>query len=213
MAAKRSKKFWGREQFRGYPSKQHFSSKLKGKTSPNPTRPNNSNCQCRTRGKLQQETRTCHKCGQKGHLANDCWTNEYFVNMYKKLQHLKSKQREAFILDAPTLNDTGNYIVTHTDLENIGVSSRVAFMDIVPRVSLHATNTHLEVALLNSATTHTILRDPLLFNFFKNHTDAWQTCQMHTIAGRRDFKFREGWANIILHVGTTFMVEKAMYAP
>ena len=71
------------------------------------------------------------------HLANDCRTNEYFVNMYKELQHLKSKQREAHTLDALMLNDAENYIVSHIDLD-LGMSSGIAIMDIDPRESLLA---------------------------------------------------------------------------
>ena len=36
---------------------------------------------------------------------------------------------------------------------------------------------------------------------------------MHTIAGRQDFKFHEGQANIVLPGGAILLIEKAMYAP
>ena len=109
-------------------------------------------------------------------MANDCRTNEYFVNLYKELQQLKSKQREAYTLDAPTLDDTKNYMVSHTDLDT-GMSFGVVVLDIVPRVNLLTANTHPEVALFDSATTHTILKDPLFFSFTRNNTKVWQVCQ------------------------------------
>ena len=65
-----------------------------------------------------------------------------------------------------------NYMVNLTDLGDPKVSSGVALLDIVPRVSIHATSTHQDVALLDSATTHMILQDPLFFNFFGNQTKA-----------------------------------------
>ena len=63
MAARRPKEFQGRHQFRCNPSKQQFSSKLKGKSSPNPTRPSNNNFQRRTNSGSQQKNCACHKCG------------------------------------------------------------------------------------------------------------------------------------------------------
>ena len=105
MAARKPKGFRGRQQIRSY-SKQQFSSKLKGRSSLNPSRASGSNPQRRTNGGPQQETRSYHKYGRKAHLANNCRTNEYFVNLYKELQQLKSKQREAHTLDAPMLDDT-----------------------------------------------------------------------------------------------------------
>ena len=70
-----------------------------------------------------------------------------------------------------------------------------------------------ELALLDSATTHTILRDSLYFSFTDSDTDAWQVCQMQTIAGRRDFEFREGWTTIVLPGGATLLIANAMFAP
>ena len=72
-------------------------------------------------------------------------------------------------MDAPTLDDIENYMVSHTDLDP-EVSSAVVVLDIVPRESLLAASTHPKVALLDRATTHTILRDPLFFSFTGNHT-------------------------------------------
>ena len=103
-------------------------------------------------------------------------------------------------------------MVSHTDLDP-GVSSRIVVLDIVPRESLLVASTHLEVALLDSATTHMILRNLLFFSFIGNNIEAWQVCQVHTIAGRRDFKFHKGQATIVLPGGTTLLIDRAMYAP
>ena len=144
-------------------------------------------------------------------MANDCQTNEYFVNLYNELQQLKSKQKEAHTLDAPTLDDIEDYMVSHTDLD-LGMSSGVVVLDIVPKESLLAASTHLEVALLNSATIHTILRNLLFFSFTGNNTEAWQVCQLHTIARRWDFKFHEGRKTIVLPGDATLLIDRAMYA-
>ena len=110
------------------------------------------------------------------------------------------------------LDDTKNYMVSHIDLD-LGVSSKVFVLDIVPTESLLVASTHLEVALLDSATTHTILRHLLCFSITENNIEALQVCQMHSIAGRWDFKFRKGQATIVLPKGTILLIDRAMYAP
>jgi hypothetical protein len=167
------------------------------------------------------EPRSCHKCGRKGHIAKDCRAGDYLAQMYKELQQLKSKQPEAHAVDAPSFEDTENYMVQLIDL---GESTRLepTFEDDpkdqttgpAPRVlSLYSGSNHREMALLDSATTHTILRDPLYFSFSGTQTEAWQSCELLTVAGRRNFQFREGRASIVLPGGTTLRIEHAMYAP
>ena len=92
------------------------------------------------------------------------------------------------------------------------MSSGIAIKGTTLRESLHTVGIHLEVALLESATTHTILRDPLFFSFIGSQIEAWQVCKMHTIAGGCNFKFREGRAIIALLGDVTLLVEQAMYA-
>ena len=70
------------------------------------------------------------------------------------------------------LDDTENYMVSLTDLGDLEVSFGIALLDIVQRVSMHATNIHQDVALLDNPITHTVLGDPFFFNFFRNQTKA-----------------------------------------
>jgi hypothetical protein len=167
------------------------------------------------------EPRSCHKCGRKGHIAKDCQAGDYLIQVYKELQQLKSKQPEAHAVDAPSFEDTENYMVQLLDL---GESTRLEptfekdpkdqTTGPAPRaLSLYSGSNHQEVALLDSATTHTILRDPLYFSFSGNQTKAWQSCDLLTVAGRRNFQFREGRASIVLPGGTTLRIKHAMYAP
>ena len=176
-----------------------------------------SNQQRRQNDGIGLETRSCHKCGKKGYLANSCRTPEYFVNIYKKLQQLKARQPEAHALDAPTPEATENYMVSgptpalainsglasNSNIDGKGTSLRESWL----------AHSGQELALLDSATTHTILRDSLYFSFAGSDTDAWQVCQMQTIAGGRDFKFREGRATIVLPGGATLLIANAMFAP
>ena len=70
----------------------------------------------------------------------------------------------------------------------------------------------LDTALLDSATTHSILRHPDYFEF--EHTDSlWQTCELTTIAGKCNLKFKEGRAKLLLPRGTSLTLARAMYAP
>ena len=90
--------------------------------------------------------------------------------MYQELQRLKSRQRETHTLDAPSLDNV--------DPEN--------FM-----VSMDKSRANPDVAMLESVTTHTILQDPKYFTFCSHEVDAWQECDVITIADRRNFKFCE----------------------
>ena len=134
------------------------------------------------------------------------------MNIYKELQQLKTKQPEAHSLDASSAKAIENYMVCDT-LTNLKMNSGVAIMGTTQRESMLTDGIHSEVALLDSATTHTILRDSLFFSFLGGRTDAWQICKMHTIAGGQDFKYREGRATIVLPGGATLQMDNAMYAP
>ena len=115
------------------------------------------------------------------------------VNIYKELQDLKSKStpREAHSLDISDLDP---------ELENYLVSTS--------RLALDSPDT----ALLDSATTHSILRHPDYFQF--KHSDfPWQTCELTTIAGKRNLKFKEGRTKLLLPRGTSITLAQAMYAP
>ena len=68
------------------------------------------------------------------------------------------------MLDAPSLDSI--------DLENFMVSK--------------SSKAHENVALLESTTTYTILRDLGYFSFSSLTADAWQTCGIVTIAGSQD---------------------------
>ena len=133
----------------------------------------------------------CHKCGRQGHYARECRTPEYFVEMYRELQKLKEEKREVHTLDAPSFNDI--------DPENYMV-----------QLSQHSTPS--DTALLDSASTHSIFRDP---QYFESDCmrGPWQECNILTIAGSRTFKFREGRATIVLPGGFPLRCERAMYAP
>ena len=69
------------------------------------------------------------------------------------------------------------------------------------------------MALLDSASTHTILRDLKYFEFFGRECEAWRTCELNIVAGRQNLKFREGWARVVLPRGATLVCNHAMYAP
>ena len=140
----------------------------------------------------RSETRgACHKCGRHGHYARECRAPEYFVEMYRELQKLKEEKREVHTLDAPSFNDV--------DPENY-------------MIQIDRQNPKSNIILLDSASTHTILRES---RFFEPSCmcGSWQECDVVTIAGRRKIQFREGRATIVLPGGFPLYCEKAMYAP
>ena len=133
------------------------------------------------------------------------------MSIYKELQQLNAKQPDAHALDTPTPEAAENYMVSGP-ITDLVANSGIAVKGTSLRASWLA-NSGQELALLDSATTHTILRDALYFSFTGSDTDAWQVCQMQTIAGGRDFKFREGRATIVLPGGATLLIANAMFAP
>ena len=114
------------------------------------------------------------------------------MNIYKELQDLKSKlvPQEAHSLDIQDLDPK---------LENYLMSTSKMAPD------------RPDTALVDSATTHSILRHSQYFQF-EDCNRAWQTCELTTIARKRNFKFHEGRAQLLLLGGTPLTLAKAMYA-
>ena len=69
-----------------------------------------------------------------------------------------------------------------------------------------------EFALLDSATTHTILKNPNFFTISEN-TPAWQMCELTTIVGKRTIRYCEGRVKLLLPRGTPLNINKAIFAP
>ena len=67
------------------------------------------------------------------------------------------------------------------------------------------------IALLDSASTHTILQNQEFFKFPK--TITWRKCDIITIARNQNIRFREGRTTTILPGRFLVICERAMYAP
>jgi hypothetical protein len=146
----------------------------------------------KSEGSDRHDTRDkCHKCGRPGHYARECRAPVYVTDMYRELQNLRESRREAHTLDAPSFSqvDSENYMV-----QSPGVRS------------------HADRALLDSASTHTILRSLEFFNTV-GALGPWLESELLTIAGSRNFRFREGRATVILPGGFPLKCEMAMFAP
>ena len=103
--------------------------------------------------------------------------------MYPELQDLKSRnsQQEVHSLDLPQLDsklNVKNYLISRSHL---------------------AANELEDIALLDSATIHTILRNPEYFDFeTTSKNPVWKSCILTTISSRRNFQIREGQAKLML---------------
>ena len=91
----------------------------------------------------------CHKCGRKGHFVKECRAPPYLVNMYKELQHLRIHPRQNYNFQ------TENPLSSTHDLES--------FMNIYEKQTSNP-----DVALLDNASTHTILTNLEFFHFTEN---------------------------------------------
>ena len=93
----------------------------------------------------------CHKCGRKGHYAKECRASAYVIELYKEVQRLKNQSRENYNIDIQQDNtlDVENFMTVRGNLES-----------------------ETNQALLDSASTHTILTNPKFFNFSDNKS-SW----------------------------------------
>ena len=131
------------------------------------------------------------------------------VKIYKELQQLRKGQRESHSLDAPSFDgtDLGNYMT----ITNEYFGAQPIVTSVYNTSSKSQANE--DIVLLDSGSTHTILRDPKYFDFSRHDSEAWQTYELSTVAGRWTFRFREGRARVTVLGGTTLICDHAMFAP
>jgi hypothetical protein len=111
--------------------------------------------------------------------------------MYKELQKLRNQNRESHAVVVPSS--------PNTDVENY-MALKTPMIQCV------------EVALLDSASTHTILRSLQFFSFPAGNT-GWRNSHVTTIAGPKNLTFREGVAIVLLPGNNPITCRDAMYAP
>ena len=111
----------------------------------------------------------CHKCGRKGHHAKEYRASTYVLELYREIQKLRNQLRDNYNLDIQHDNNP--------DIKN--------FMTVRGK-----SETKANVEFLDSASTHTILTYPKLFEF------SAKEISYVTMAGSRKFKFCKGRAII-----------------
>src|SRR5450759_2972617 len=116
-------------------------------------------------------------------------------------------------MDAPSLDGT--------DVENY-----MTIVEALPIV-MSTSSSQEDLAMLDSGTTHTILRDPRYFEFSRPDSETWRpdptasrpdsegwrTWELSTVAGKRTMTFCEGRARVMLPGGATLVCTHAMFAP
>ena len=151
----------------------------------------------------------CQKCGKIGHVSKDFCANDHMVTIYAELKKLHKSHRESHSLNAPALDGTDHenymtiddgYYRTHgTDPENymavaddqthltplvyMAVEDEYYRIPPTPGIDCGAAS-HQDMALLDSMSTHTILKDLKYFDFSGHESEAWQTGGLNTIARR-----------------------------
>ena len=69
-----------------------------------------------------------------------------------------------------------------------------------------------KIVLLDNASTHTVLQDQTHFEF-KTRNEPWQTYDLITVTGKRNFKFNKGRAIVILAWGSPPHLQKGYVRP
>ena len=153
-----------------------------------------------------KSSNTCHACGMKGHWAKSCRTSKFHQNMYKQYKNKFKKsdnsesKGETFMSNGPmTLFDSGQ-----SDFESHCIEILFNQGEGVDKVTSH------KECLIDSATTHSILKSKDLFTSLKilDHAPP-----IRTLGGKSKLIKGEGEALISFPNGTTIRIKKAFYAP
>lgn len=143
---------------------------------------------------------TCFRCGTKGHTKRDCKIPSHLVDLYQKSKEPSHEAHGTFLES----NDCLEEDLLFDDLEQ----------ELQPETHMAITqHSHLDLddintCIVDSATTHTILRNKECFS----HIIPSQR-KMTTIAGTSQIEEGHGPATITLPQGTTLAIQSAIYAP
>ena len=132
-----------------------------------------------------------HKCGRKGHFVRECRASAYTTELYRELLKCRKPKRESYAISIPIPSDS--------DVEIYMALGKAA-------------NPSNEVALLDSASTHTSLRNREFFDFPAENI-TWKHSHVTTITGRKNLTFLEGDAITWLSGNHLVICKDAMYAP
>ncbi len=150
---------------------------------------------------------TCNACGMKGHWAKSCRTSQFHQNLYqqsktklKKRNNSKPNESENFMSKGPmTLSDSG-----HSDFESHCIEILFNQGEEVDKTISY------KECLIDSATTHCILKSKALFTNLKMLDHA---PPIRTLGGKTKLIKGEGTASISFPNGTTIRIKRAFYAP
>ena len=144
---------------------------------------------------------TCYKCGMRGHWAKSCKTSKFHQQMY---QQLKNKSNDAHERNKTDQRQHKTFMALSDDKDEDDCESHCI------EVLLNEEVEDDKQCLIDSATTHSILKYKGLFTKLKMLHDA---PPIKTLGGKSKVIKGVGEANIPLPNGTTLNISKAFYAP
>lgn len=141
-------------------------------------------------------TFTCFRCGTKGHTKKECKIPPHLVELYEKSKASSHEAHGTFLESNDCFEEDLLYDEPEPETN----------MAITQPGPLHLDD--INTCIVDSATTHTILRNKECFS----HITPSQR-RMTTIAGSSQLEEGHGPALITLPQGTTLNIQSAIYAP
>lgn len=146
---------------------------------------------------------TCHKCGLKGHWANECKTNDLHCKLYQRYKDEQSKGKR-------TDQDQNNKPRKQTSFMISDEKDDDEYESHCVEILLSERCDDNTICLVDSATTHAIFNNK---NLFSNLNILKDTPNVKTLGGLVSIIKGEGEVKLTLPNGTHLSIAHAFYAP
>lgn len=151
----------------------------------------------RARQNRERPTQTCYRCGTQGHVRKDCRVPEHLARLYQQSQTAQPGPQ-------------GNFLEIEEEIAHFNPDPVQSYNPGTPES--HTAHIlpldSMDNCIIDSGTTHSILRDKRFFRYITPSTRP-----LTTIAGQQSIEQGHGPASVKLPNGTTIDMQDAVFAP